>query len=156
MSAELRRYRFNPLEQRGLIAGLQAGQLAVIGAAALLAVGVLRSAPSGAGVLLAAAVLGVAAAASFWRVAGATPAEWAPVLVGWGWRRLHGNVLSDAPADALPSSVTLAFGVRTTGTNPTWNSTGAPLNSARVVGAIAHEAVPVTVAVKKAGDSPVH
>jgi len=95
---EVRRYRFNPLEQRGLIAGLQSGQLGVVAVAALLAVAALRSAPGGGGVAMAAVVLMVAAAVAFWRVAGATPAEWAPVLAGWAWRWRRGPDLSRAPA----------------------------------------------------------
>jgi hypothetical protein len=94
---EVRRYRFNPLEQRGLIAGLQSVQLGVVAVAGLLAVAALRSAPNGGGVVAAAGVLVAAAAIAFWRVAGSTPAEWAPVLAEWGWRRLRGPRLNDAP-----------------------------------------------------------
>lgn len=97
MEDEARRYRFNPLEQRGLVAGLQPVQLVVVGGAGLVAVAALRSAPSGAGLLIAAAVLCAAFGAAFWRVAGASPAQWVPVVALWGWRRVTGPELHPAP-----------------------------------------------------------
>ena len=54
--ADVPRYRFGPLERRGVLMGLRAGQLGVVGTAIVVAVVALSSAPSASGLGLAALV----------------------------------------------------------------------------------------------------
>ena len=66
---EVRRYRFGPLERRGLVGGLRPVQVAV--AAASLAIGVflMRLLPNGVGVFPAIGIVLLALAVCFWPVA---------------------------------------------------------------------------------------
>ncbi|MHB8439256.1 MAG: SCO6880 family protein [Acidimicrobiales bacterium] len=75
------RYRFGPLEQRGLVAGWRGGQLAAVGAVLVLDVLVVRAMPSAPGVVLATLLLAAALAAVLWPVSGRTVEEWAPDVV---------------------------------------------------------------------------
>ena len=84
------RYRFGPLERRGVIAGLTAGQVACMGAGLVAAVLALRSAPTVVGLVLGAGALLVGTAAAFVPVGGRTAEEWAPVLLRWGAGRVCG------------------------------------------------------------------
>lgn len=84
------RYRFGPLERRGVIAGLGAGQVVCIGVGLAVAVLVLRSAPSIGGLLGGAVALLVSTAAAFVPVGGRTAEEWAPVLARWWWGKVSG------------------------------------------------------------------
>jgi hypothetical protein len=95
-----RRYTFHPLEQRGVLIGLQAGQIATLlggAAAALLAA---QAVPGPAGPALAVAVLAVAASGALRSRAGRPLAAWVPVVVGWVARRSHGPVLAAEPQTA--------------------------------------------------------
>ncbi len=58
-------YSFGPLERRGIAGGIAAGQLAVLGGGALLAILVLDHAPSAGGAMLATIILAVAGATAF-------------------------------------------------------------------------------------------
>jgi hypothetical protein len=90
-------YTFHPLEQRGVLLGLQAGQIAALlggAAAALLAA---QAVPGPAGPALAVAVLAVAATGALRSRAGRPLAAWAPVVVGWVARHRHGPVLAAEP-----------------------------------------------------------
>lgn len=83
MAGEARRYRFGPLERRGLVGGLRTGQVAVI-ATALALVIVLLQVSRSTSMVLAVLVLGLATTGvCFAPVAGRTPEEWAPVLIRW-------------------------------------------------------------------------
>jgi len=77
------RYRFGPLERRGLIAGWRGGQIVSVAAGLLVAVAALRdrSGPAGVAVAVVAAIGGLAVAC--WPVAGRTAEEWAPTAVRW-------------------------------------------------------------------------
>ena len=97
MATDVRRYRFPPLERRGLLAGLTGAQLALLGSGCVIAVLVLRSAPTAAGLLLATAVVAGAGACACWTVAGRPAGAWAPVALGWWWRRVTGSRATDAP-----------------------------------------------------------
>ena len=72
------RYRFGPLERRGLVAGWRGGQIAALSVALVVGVGVLRAStsPVAIGVALACLALGVFVAT--WPVAGRTVEEWVP------------------------------------------------------------------------------
>lgn len=72
------RYRFGPLERRGLIAGWRGGQIGAVAAGLLCAVGLMRGHPSPAGVVGALVVVTLAVAVATWPIAGRTAEEWAP------------------------------------------------------------------------------
>lgn len=95
--AEPRRYRFHPLERRGVVLGLSPLQLASLGLGAVAAVGVARSVPSTGGFLLAAMALVAVGILALWPVRGQPPVAWLPVVSGWARRRAHGPRLDQAP-----------------------------------------------------------
>ncbi len=96
MGAEGGRYRFPPLERRGLIAGVTGTQLAVAAGGCILALAVVRLVPSAPGTLLALGVVAATAVAAVWQVAGRTPAGWVPVAASWLRRRVSQPRPSDA------------------------------------------------------------
>ena len=85
------RYHFGPLEQRGLVVGLRAGQLVSVAAGLFMAVGALRAAPGVAGAAGALASAGLGLAVAFVHVGGATVEQWLPDVWGWWRRRLRGQ-----------------------------------------------------------------
>ncbi len=109
---DVRSYRFHPLERRGLLLGLQAGQLGTIGTGILGAVVVLRVAPGGLGLLLAVAVIAGTGAMACWPVAGRPFIAWWPLAVSWFVIR-RGQVALWAPgagAAPAPESASGRFG----------------------------------------------
>ena len=101
--SDVPRYRFGPLERRGLLAGLRGSQLAILGGTGLLVVLALRALPPASGFALAVTTLIVGVGGGFVPVAGRTLDEWLPVLVGWVARSTSGNrrFSSQAPAKGL-------------------------------------------------------
>lgn len=91
MSAEPPKYRFGPLERRGLIAGWRGGQIAVVAAGLLVGVVSLRAHPNAFGVVEAVAVLAAAIAAACWPLSGRTGEEWLPTVVRWGLDGVSGR-----------------------------------------------------------------
>ena len=89
------RYRFPPLERRGLIAGVSGTQLVVAGVGGLVAVAALRLLPGAAGALVAILDVGATAASACWNVAGRTPGGWVPVATTFFRRRAVQPALSD-------------------------------------------------------------
>jgi hypothetical protein len=90
------RYRFGPLQRRGLIAGWRGGQIGAVAVGLAVAVGVLRAQPSVAGVV--AALVAVCAGVGFatWPIGGRSAEEWTPdvarhVLGSGGWRHVVGS-----------------------------------------------------------------
>lgn len=79
------RYRFPPLERRGVIAGWRGGQVATVAIGLILAVLSVRSRPSLSGVVLAVSLIGASVVTAFWPVAGRTGDQWLPVVVRWAW-----------------------------------------------------------------------
>ena len=84
MSAEPPKYRFGPLERRGLIAGWRGGQIATVAAGLVVGVVSLRAHPDPFGVAEAVAVLGSSVALACWPIGGRTGEEWLPVVLRWG------------------------------------------------------------------------
>lgn len=82
------RYRFGPLEQRGMIAGLKGSQVAVLSATGILLLVSLRVLSSGAGLVVACVLAVTGAAAAFVPIKGHRSDEWLPVLARWGTRSL--------------------------------------------------------------------
>lgn len=91
------RYRFGPLERRGLIAGWRGGQIAAVAAGLLFAMIAIRSDASIGGAVVALAMVGIAVAAATWPVKGRTFEEWAPDAVRYATR--PGNRKSTSRAD---------------------------------------------------------
>jgi hypothetical protein len=75
------RYRFGPLERRGLVAGWRGGQIGAVAGALVMAVGLLRAHPSPAGALAALAVVAVGLVAATWPIGGRTAEQWVPDAV---------------------------------------------------------------------------
>lgn len=75
------RYRFGPLERRGLVAGWRGGQLGAVAVALIVAIALLRASPTLPGVFGALTIVGIAVAAATWPIAGRTAEEWAPDAV---------------------------------------------------------------------------
>ncbi len=72
------RYRFGPLERRGLVAGWRGGQIAAVAAGLVVAVGVLRARPSVAGAAAAFMAVAVGVGTATWPIGGRTAEQWAP------------------------------------------------------------------------------
>jgi hypothetical protein len=105
MAAEARRYRFGPLERRGVVGALRGGQV-VVCAAALVTVVVLLSLATGALMLPVATAIALAAAAvAFWPLAGRTAEEWAPVAARWLLGRDRRSYRSAAPTAGARGAV---------------------------------------------------
>jgi hypothetical protein len=98
-----RRYRFGPLEQRGVVGPLRMGQVAVLGVAALLALVSLYAFRSWLGMGIALLALGVAGVVIYLPFEGRTLEEWAPIGLRWALRsqeRKRGY-RSDAPGGGV-------------------------------------------------------
>ena len=72
------RYRFGPLERRGLVAGWRGGQIGAIAVALVVGVGVLRVWASPVGAVVAVAALAIGVGVATWPIGGRTAEEWAP------------------------------------------------------------------------------
>ena len=99
---EPRRYRFGPLERRGLVGSLRPVQVFVL--AASLTAGVLAMRLlTGAGVLVALVLVLAALAFCFWPVAGRSAEEWLPIAGRFVARRVGGRNrrLSRAPQEGM-------------------------------------------------------
>jgi len=100
MSHERLAYRFGPLERRGILGQLRAGQAAVMAAGAAVAIAVLDQEPTPAGAFLGVLVFGAAIAAASAPLGRRTGEEWIPVALAFAWRRARGRhrFHSGAPA----------------------------------------------------------
>ena len=96
---ERRRYRFGPLERRGLIGSLRPTQVGIIVTSLTAAVIAMRVSTGGVGVSAAIVLVLVAVALCFWPVAGRSVEEWVPILAAHGSRKVRGRAvaLSTAP-----------------------------------------------------------
>ncbi len=81
------RYRFGPLERRGLVAGWRGGQIGAVAIALIIGVGVVRASASPLGVVVALAVLAVGVGVATWPISGRTAEEWAPHVLRHAARR---------------------------------------------------------------------
>lgn len=94
------RYRFGPLEQRGLIAGWRGGQIFSVVGGLVIAMLSIRSHPTVGGVILALGFVSIGTASACWPIRGRTGEQWLPIAARWvvdglgnGRRRL-----SEAPS----------------------------------------------------------
>jgi hypothetical protein len=90
-SEPMRRYRFGPLERRGIVGGLRTGQAAIVGASLVAVVVLLQVSTSPAVVFGALLLAAGATAVAFYPLYGRTPEQWLPVVWAWGLRRLRGR-----------------------------------------------------------------
>jgi len=81
-------YRFGPLERRGLLGGVRAGQAAALAVGLLVAMLAIDSVPAIGGAVAGLLALGLAAALATLRIGGRTADEWAPVVGGYAARRV--------------------------------------------------------------------
>jgi hypothetical protein len=100
VSGERLTYRFGPLERRGILGPVRAGQAGVIGVGALLAVAAVDRAPSAMGVLIACLLVAGAVTMAVAPVGKRTLEEWTPIACGFALRRLSGSARFRSP---LPS-----------------------------------------------------
>ncbi len=87
MSRDRLTYTFGPLERRGLLGSIRAGQTACLATGALLAIGTLDSWPAVGGAILATLAFGACVTLAVWPIGGRTVHEWAPVAGSFLWRR---------------------------------------------------------------------
>src|SRR5262245_25682169 len=88
---EPRRYQFGPLERRGVLLGLQGGQLATLGSGGALALLALHAVSGPSGALLAAGLVLSAIPAALLPIDGRPLEAWLPLLAAYGLRRLRGR-----------------------------------------------------------------
>ncbi len=91
MSERRLTYSFGPLERRGVLGSLQAGQAAVLAAGLITAVAVLDRFPSAGGALVGVLCVASTVAASFAPLSGRTVQEWLPLSVAFLVRKILGQ-----------------------------------------------------------------
>ncbi len=104
--AEQPRYRFGPLERRGLMAGWRGGQIASVGAGLLVAVAVLHARPTPATAALAAAATAAGVALATWPLGGRTAEQWLPTVSRYGVVVAGGRHRHRASAPSLGHTTT--------------------------------------------------
>ena len=86
MSEQRLTYAFGPLERRGLLGPLRAGQALLLAGGTLTAILILDASPSAGGALLAVLAVAAAVGASFAPVGGRTTHEWTPIATAFAAR----------------------------------------------------------------------
>lgn len=99
MAEDARRYRFGPLERRGLVGSLRPAQAVVIAVSLTAGVLLMRVLDGGIGVLAALSVVLTALLFLFWPIAGRSAEEWVPIALRFAARRVRRrhSWLSSAP-----------------------------------------------------------
>ena len=90
-------YRFGPLERRGLLGPVGAGQAVLLAVGAVLAVAALDVSPNASGAVLAALLFAGASLGAVVPVAGRTFEQWAPVVCAFALRRVGGGARFRSP-----------------------------------------------------------
>jgi hypothetical protein len=91
MTEDARRYRFGPLERRGLVGSLRPLQVFVLAAAMTTGVVLMRVLPTGVGVLAAVALVVASLGFCFWPIAGRSAESWLPIVGRFGLRQASGR-----------------------------------------------------------------
>ncbi len=107
MSDERLSYRFGPIERRGILGSIRAGQALVLGLAAVLGVAVLDRVPSAAGALAATTLIAAAIALATIPIGSRTAEQWTPVAGAFAIRRVGGRARfrSRAPGEGSRAHV---------------------------------------------------
>jgi hypothetical protein len=95
---EYRRYRFGPLEKRGLIGSLRPAQVMLVAASLTAGVVLMRSLPGGMGVVSALAIALFTIAFCFWPVGGRSAEAWIPIVARHASARALGRHVRRSPA----------------------------------------------------------
>lgn len=85
------RYRFGPLERRGLIAGWRGGQIAAVAVGVVLAIALLHRHPTLPTIAVSAVLVAMGVASAWWPIGGRTAEQWLPTVVRWGSSGLQGR-----------------------------------------------------------------
>jgi hypothetical protein len=91
MTGERLSFRFGPVERRGILGQLRAGQVTLVAAGAVAAIVALDSNPTAAGAFLGVLVFGASVVAAFAPVGRRTAEEWAPIAARFALRRARGR-----------------------------------------------------------------
>lgn len=91
------RYRFGPLERRGILGPVRAGQAGVLATGGLLAIAVLDGAPTATGAFLATALFAGSVLLAVTPIGNRTAEEWAPVATSFAVRRARGRTRFRSP-----------------------------------------------------------
>jgi hypothetical protein len=139
------RYRFSPLERRGVIAGWRGGQIASVAVSLVFAVLALRSRPSVSGIILAVVSVAAGVALAFWPILGRTGEQWLPLAARWLWSTATGGRRQLAAGPRRGHEVTVdpqGYGTKVahTGNGPGAGRKGGPRT---VFGGLALLAVPL-------------
>jgi hypothetical protein len=102
-------YRFGPLERRGLLGPVRAGQAALLALGAALSVAAIDVSPNATGALLAALLFAGASLAAVVPIAARTLEQWAPAVSAFALRRLGGGSRFRSPAPVHGSRVRLGW-----------------------------------------------
>jgi hypothetical protein len=96
-------YRFGPLERRGILGAVRAGQAVLVAGGAATAIGVLDVAPTVAGAFAAVVLFAAAAALALIPIGRGTTEEWAPIVASFALGRVRGRhrFASAAPAGGI-------------------------------------------------------
>jgi hypothetical protein len=96
------RYRFPPMERRGLVAGIQAWQAVFVALGLVAAVALFSALPGVLGLIGAVAVAVGVLGVAFWNVAGRPLVAWLPVVAAYRVRRRAGAIIDPRPLDGSP------------------------------------------------------
>jgi hypothetical protein len=94
-------YRFGPLERRGILGPVRAGQALVLVAGMLMAVAALDQAPSADGALAATTIFAVACGLALAPLGRRTLQEWAPIAISFAARRIGGRLTFRSPVPVI-------------------------------------------------------
>src|SRR6266508_6776053 len=96
-ASESQRYRFGPLERRGLIGSLRPTQVVVVAASLTVGVILMRTLAGGAGVVSALGLALLALAFCFWPISGRSAEAWLPIVSRHAARRARGRQVQRSP-----------------------------------------------------------
>ncbi|HEU6445179.1 MAG TPA: SCO6880 family protein [Gaiellaceae bacterium] len=91
MAEDVRRYRFGPLERRGLVGSLRPLQAVVLAAGLTIGVVLMRVLPTGAGILSAVGLVVLSLGFCFWPIAGRPAEGWLPIVARFTAARARGR-----------------------------------------------------------------
>ena len=105
MNSERVTYTFGPLERRGLLGPLRVGQVVCLAGGAVLAVATLDAWPTAGGAIIASLAFVSATACALWPIGRRSLEEWAPVAIGFAWRRALRRTRFRSPTPTAGTSV---------------------------------------------------